>query len=77
MRSNARKLGKILSAIEQSGGDAEYPFVLPGYTTLIKNPKLGFTRPSDKAFGIAQKAIEQKIFALRQRMIAGEEGVAN
>ena len=77
MRSNARKLGKLLSAIEQSGGDAEYPFVLPGYTTLIKNPKLGFTRPSDKAFRTAQKAIEQKIIALRQRMIAGEEGVAN
>ena len=77
MRSNARKLGKLLSAIEQSGGDAEYPFVLPGYTTLIKNPKLDFTRPSDKAFRTAQKAIEQKIIALRQRMIAGEEGVAN
>ena len=77
MRSNARKLGKLLSAIEQSGGDAEYPFVLPGYTTLIKNPKLGFTRPSDKAFGTAQKAIEQKIIALRQRMIASQGGTAN
>ncbi len=77
MRSNARKLGKLLSAIEQSGGDAEYPFVLPGYTTLIKNPELGFTRPSDKAIGTAQKAIEQKIFALRQRMIASQGGTAN
>jgi hypothetical protein len=77
MRSNAKKLGELMSAIEQSGGDAEYPFILPGYATLIENPKLGFTRPSDKAFAPAQKAIEQKIIALRQRMIAGQDGTAN
>ncbi len=77
MRSNAKKLGKLLAEIERGGGDAEYPFVFPGYATLIKNPKLGFTRPSDKAFGTAQRAIEQKVIALRQRMIASQGGTAN
>ena len=77
LRSNAKKLGKLLAKIEKSGGDAEYPFVFPDYATLIKNPKLAFTRPDDKAFATAQKAIEQKILALRKKMIAGEEGAAN
>ena len=77
MRSNAKKLGKLLSGIEPGGGDAEYPFVMPGYATLIQNPKLGFTRPTDKDFASAQKSIEQKIIALRQKMIAGQDGTAN
>ncbi len=72
MRSNARKLGKLLAKIEERGGEREFPFVFAGYAKLIKSPKLGFTRPDEKAFDNAQKAIEKKIIALRQKMAAAE-----
>jgi hypothetical protein len=69
-KSNEKKLGKLLAKIEESGGDPNFPYVLPKYQKLIKSPKLAFTRPSKAVFARAQKAIEQKVFTLKDRLKA-------
>ncbi len=61
MRSNARTLGKILAALEETGENPDFPVVLPGYAKLVANPRLAFTRPAEKAFAQAQQAIAKKI----------------
>ncbi len=69
LRSNARILGALLATFEETGDNAEFPFVLHGYAQLVANPRLAFTRPSERSFASAQQAIAQKV----NRKIAQEE----
>ena len=68
MSGNAKKLGKILNSIEETGGDADFPFVFGNYKKFLKKPSLALTRPSDKEFDVAQKALVDKIFNLRKKL---------
>jgi len=68
MSGNAKKLGKLLESIEESGGDANFPFVFGKYKKFLKKPSLALTRPSDKEFDVAQKALVDKIFNLRKKL---------
>ncbi len=68
MSGNAKKLGKLLRSVEETGGDPDFPFVFADYKTLTEKPSLALTRPDTDEFNVAQKAIEEKIFALRQKL---------
>ena len=68
MSGNAEKLGKLLRSIEQSGSDVAFPYVFGGYKKLLKKPSLALTRPSDREFDVAQKALVDKIFNLRKKL---------
>jgi len=61
LRSNARALGALLATVEETGEDAEFPFVLHGYAQLVANPRLAFTRPSERSFASAQQAIAKAV----------------
>ena len=68
MSGNAKKLGKILGSIEESGGDADFPFIFVKYKKFLKKPSLALTRPSEKEFDVAQKALIDKIINLRKKL---------
>ncbi len=61
LRSNARTLGALLATFEETGEDAEFPFVFHGYAQLVANPRLAFTRPSERSFASAQQALAKAI----------------
>ena len=73
LRSNARTLGALLATFEETGEDAGFPFVLRGYAQLVANPRLVFTRPSERSFASAQQAIAKAVnrrFAQEETRIA-------
>lgn len=68
MSGNAKKLGRILDSLEETGGDPDFPFVLGDYKKLVQKPSLALTRPDADAFAIAQKAIVERIANLKKRL---------
>ena len=68
MKGNAKKLGKLLRSIKEKGGDPAFPFVFGKYKKLLKKPSLALTRPREKEFDIAQKALVEKIANLRKKL---------
>ncbi len=68
MSRNAKKLGKILRSIEETGDDPAFPFVFGDYKKFLRKPTIALTRPSDKEFDIAQKALVDKIFNLKKKL---------
>ena len=73
MSGNAKKLGKVLRSIEETGGDPDFPFVFADYEKFMKKPSLALTRPKSDEFSIAQKAIEEKVAALRNKLNEDKE----
>ena len=75
LRSNARTLGALLATLEETGENAEFPFVLHGYAQLVANPRLAFTRPSERSFASAQQAIAKAINrrSLKNKTASGAE----
>ncbi len=75
LRSNARTLGALLATFEETGENAEFPFVLHGYAQLVANPRLAFTRPSKRSFALAQQAIAKKVNrrSLKKKPASGTE----
>ncbi len=43
---HGRDLGQILVTIEASQSNPDFPYLLPGYATLVANPRLAFTQPN-------------------------------
>jgi hypothetical protein len=68
MSGNAKRLGKLLESIEESTGNHTYPLIFADYAKLIKNPALAITRPADDEFDVAQRAIEERICELKQKL---------
>jgi hypothetical protein len=78
MSGNAKKLGRILNSIEETGGDPNFPFVLADYKKLVRKPSLALTRPAKDDFDVAQWAIEKRIRELKAKLAedkkAAQEG---
>ncbi len=68
MSGNAKRLGKLLKKIEETGADPEYPFEFKDFKKLVKRPNIVLTRPAETKFAAAQEAIEEKVVALREKL---------
>ena len=73
MSGNAKKLGRLLDSLEETGGDPDFPFVLVDYKKLIAKPSLVLTRPDADEFAIAQKAIVERISNLKKKLNADKK----
>ena len=56
-----RDLVGLLATIEAPQANPDFPYLLPGYATLVANPGLAFTRPSERSFASAQQAIAKEV----------------
>ena len=75
MPGNARRLGRLLESLEETGDDPAFPFVLEDYEELRRKPSLALTRPLNEEYALAQKAIVEWITTTKA-VLADQEKAA-
>ncbi len=68
MSDQATRLETLLRSIRETGSDTNFPFVFADYAKLMKKPHLALTRPESGRFCAADRAIYERISALRQKL---------
>ncbi|MCH9020620.1 MAG: hypothetical protein IIA73_09685, partial [Proteobacteria bacterium] len=68
MKGNAKRLGKLLKEIKETGADPDFPFEFKGMKNIFKRPNAVLTHPDKGSFTVAQRVLEQKIRSRRQKL---------